>query len=61
MKLSRWIAVALLAASLGQVLAQEAEIRKNLMAQLSRRIVGQHAVIDQMLTALFSKGHCRYK
>jgi thiol:disulfide interchange protein DsbC len=34
MKLSRWIAAALLAASLGQVLAQEAEIRKNLSERL---------------------------
>lgn len=44
----------------GELLDQLPEIRKNLMAQLSRRIVGQHAVIDQMLTALFSKGHCLF-
>ena len=32
--------------------------RKRILAQLSRVIVGQHAVIEELLISLFSRGHC---
>jgi MoxR-like ATPase len=34
------------------------EAAEQIKAQLSRVIVGQHDVIEQMLIALFSRGHC---
>lgn len=32
--------------------------RKNILEQLGKVIVGQHDVIDQLLIAIFSRGHC---
>ncbi len=32
--------------------------RKNIVEQLGKVIVGQHDVIDQLLIAIFSRGHC---
>ena len=37
-----------------------AHVRSDVLAQLRRRIVGQTAVVDQMLVALFSGGHCLF-
>ena len=37
-----------------------ARARDAILAQVGRRIVGQQAVVDQMLTALFAKGHCLF-
>ena len=35
-----------------------AEAREKILGQLSQVIVGQHAVIDELLITLFSRGHC---
>lgn len=32
--------------------------RENILSELKKRIVGQNEVIDQLLIALFSQGHC---
>jgi len=37
-----------------------AKARQNVMAELGKRIVGQHEVIEHLLVALFSKGHCLF-
>lgn len=35
-------------------------VRADIESQLSRRIVGQSAVVEAMLVALFSRGHCLF-
>lgn len=42
----------------GQVVHQIAEGRKRIEAELSKVIVGQHDVIEQLLICLFAGGHC---
>ena len=37
-----------------------AETRQNLLTEIRKVIVGQEAVVDQMLTALFAQGHCLF-
>ena len=37
-----------------------ADARRMILEQVSRRIVGQKDVIDQMLVALFARGHCLF-
>ncbi len=37
-----------------------AEARRMILDQVGRRIVGQKAVVDQMLVALFARGHCLF-
>jgi MoxR-like ATPase len=37
-----------------------ASARKAILEQVGRRIVGQREVVDQMLIALFAKGHCLF-
>ena len=37
-----------------------AQARHNVLAELGKRIVGQHEVIENLLVALFSKGHCLF-
>jgi MoxR-like ATPase len=37
-----------------------AKARQSVMAELGKRIVGQHEVIEHLLVALFSKGHCLF-
>ena len=32
--------------------------KENILNQLKKRIIGQDAVIEQLLIALFSQGHC---
>ena len=40
-----------------ELLERLATARADLLAQVARRIVGQHAVLDGILTAIFSGGH----
>jgi MoxR-like ATPase len=37
-----------------------ARARLEILAELEKRIVGQRQVIDQLLTALFARGHCLF-
>jgi MoxR-like ATPase len=37
-----------------------ADARRQLMEEIGKRIVGQHDVIDHLLIALFSRGHCLF-
>ncbi|MBU0550249.1 MoxR family ATPase [Myxococcota bacterium] len=40
--------------------AEVAAAREALLAQVSQRIVGQRAVVEQLLIALFAQGHCLF-
>ena len=44
-----------------EAVASLAETRRRLMDEIGRVIVGQHRVLDQVLTALFARGHCVMK
>jgi MoxR-like ATPase len=37
-----------------------AQARQDILQQVERRIIGQKAVIDQLLQALFARGHCLF-
>ncbi len=37
-----------------------ARARIEIKTEIEKRIIGQHAVIDQLLTALFARGHCLF-
>ncbi len=37
-----------------------AAAREALLAQIGRRVVGQHEVIDHLLIGLFARGHCLF-
>jgi MoxR-like ATPase len=37
-----------------------AEARRAILAEIAKRIVGQEAVIDHLLIALFARGHCLF-
>jgi MoxR-like ATPase len=37
-----------------------AEARRTILAEVGKRIVGQEAVIDHLLVALFARGHCLF-
>ena len=37
-----------------------AHVRTDVLAQIGRRIIGQHDVVERMLIALFSRGHCLF-
>jgi MoxR-like ATPase len=37
-----------------------AHARVEIKAEVEKRIIGQHAVIDQLLTSLFARGHCLF-
>ena len=39
---------------------QAAQARDAILGQVGRRIVGQKEVVDQMLVALFARGHCLF-
>ena len=41
-----------------QAIRRLGDARRRIMEQLSRVIVGQHEVIDELLISLFSRGHC---
>src|SRR5512139_980970 len=36
------------------------DARRLLLGEIEKRIVGQHVVVDQLLTALFARGHCLF-
>ena len=40
--------------------AEIARARAEIKAEVEKRIIGQHAVVDQLLTALFARGHCLF-
>jgi MoxR-like ATPase len=44
--------------SLGDVLQEFAQHRQLMQEELQKVIVGQHAVIEQLLAAIFTRGHC---
>jgi MoxR-like ATPase len=37
-----------------------ARARREILAEVKKRIIGQEAVIDQLLVALFARGHCLF-
>jgi MoxR-like ATPase len=37
-----------------------ARARLEIKSEIEKKIIGQHAVIDQLLTALFARGHCLF-
>jgi MoxR-like ATPase len=39
---------------------QLAEARRLMLAEIEKRIVGQRAVVDHLLVALFARGHCLF-
>ena len=43
-----------------QVLAEIKAARERLLGEISKVVVGQHQVVDLMLTALFAQGHCLF-
>jgi MoxR-like ATPase len=43
---------------IGEYLSQFNHARKQMVEQLGRVIIGQSEVIDQILAAIFTKGHC---
>jgi len=44
-----------------EAVASLAETRQRLMEEIGQVIVGQHRVLDQVLTAFFARGHCVMK
>ena len=46
------------AASLGSAVERLHEAHDRILEQLSRVIVGQHEVVEELLISLFSRGHC---
>ncbi len=47
-------------ASDAELIAELGRARGRIRAEIAKRVVGQHAVIDQLLVALFSRGHCLF-
>jgi MoxR-like ATPase len=43
---------------ISQYLAQFSQIRNQMLSQLNRVIIGQSDVIEQILAAIFTRGHC---
>ncbi len=43
-----------------QAVREVARARQEILRQIEKRIIGQSAVIDQLLVALFSRGHCLF-
>jgi len=43
-----------------QAVIQLAEARRRMLAEIEKRVVGQRAVIDQLLVGLFAGGHCLF-
>ncbi len=48
------------AASDLEAVKEVARARGELLHEIEKRIVGQHAVIDHLLTAMFARGHCLF-
>jgi len=47
-------------ASDAELIAELGRARGRIRAEIAKRVVGQAAVIDQLLVALFSRGHCLF-
>ncbi|MCC6748641.1 MAG: MoxR family ATPase [Deltaproteobacteria bacterium] len=43
-----------------QAIHEVAEARRLVLAEIEKRIVGQHKVIEHLLIALFARGHCLF-
>jgi MoxR-like ATPase len=43
-----------------QAVAQLAEARRRMLAEIEKRVVGQREVVDQLLVGLFAGGHCLF-
>ena len=43
-----------------EAVAAMAQARKEIAAQIRKRIIGQDAVVEHLLTALFARGHCLF-
>jgi MoxR-like ATPase len=43
-----------------QAVASLAEARDSIVRQIEKRVVGQHEVVEHLLVALFSRGHCLF-
>src|SRR6476469_10236232 len=43
---------------IGEYLAQFSQVRNQIIEQLRRTVVGQSDVIEQILAAIFTRGHC---
>ena len=37
-----------------------AEARRGILGEIEKRIIGQRAVVDQLLVTLFARGHCLF-
>src|SRR5256714_14644413 len=47
-------------ASDAELIAELGRARNRVRAEIAKRVVGQEGVIDQLLVALFSRGHCLF-
>jgi MoxR-like ATPase len=47
-------------ASDGELIRELGSARARIRAEIGKRVVGQEGVIDQLLVALFSRGHCLF-
>ena len=43
-----------------ELIAELGQARRRISAEIAKRVVGQEGVIDQLLVALFSRGHCLF-
>jgi MoxR-like ATPase len=43
-----------------EAVKEVARARAEIVREIEKRIIGQHAVIDHLLTALFARGHCLF-
>src|SRR5947209_17002097 len=43
-----------------ELIAELGRARNRIRAEIAKRVVGQEGVIDQLLVALFSRGHCLF-
>src|SRR4051812_31919467 len=43
-----------------ELIEELARARARIASEIAKRVVGQEAVIDQLLIALFSRGHCLF-
>ena len=43
-----------------ELIQELGQARKRIAAEIAKRVVGQDAVIEQLLIALFSRGHCLF-
>jgi MoxR-like ATPase len=43
-----------------QAVQELAEAKRQILSQIEKRVVGQHEVVEHLLIALFSRGHCLF-